>query len=171
MARCHTHLLISVVLAALPTAVGAQVESRSATIAVTLRVLPRATFDATAPGAELRGLDATLAPGDRLIVAPSRGVRTRVVYDGASQIEVRASAPVGPGGVQLAVRYLCAFGDGMTVSAAEPFDCAAGRLVPPGMGTASLPIAVGAEVSAVAASVAPGLYIGRVTLLAVNPGY
>ena len=170
MARSQRNLLLGVALALSPATLGAQVESRSATIAVTLRVLPHATFSATAADAELHALDATLAPGQRLTVAPSRGVRTRLVYDAAARIEVRATAPVGPGGVQLEVRYLWSFGDGMNLSAAEPFD-SAGRLVPPGTRMASLPIAVGADVSATAASVPPGLYSGRVTLLAVNPVY
>ncbi len=171
MARSHRNLLLGVALAVSPALLGAQVEPRSATIAVTLRVLPHATFSATAADAELHALDATLVPGQRLTVAPSRGVRTRLMYDAAARIEVHATAPVGPGGVQLAVRYLWSFADGMNLSAAGPFDSAADRLVSPGTGMASRPIAVGADVSATAASVPPGLYSGRVTLLAVNPIY
>lgn len=173
--RCRTRHLLVVVTAAAPHVLEAQplpeAQTRSATIAVTLRVLARAAFDEV-PDADMAGaLSATVARGERLRVAPAQGVGTRLVHDAATRVEISASAPVGPGGARLEVRYLCAFGDGLSVSATDPFDCAGAHVARPAPGRAGIQIGVGADVAAPTAGLPPGLYTGRVTLTAVHPGY
>lgn len=147
----------------------AQRESRSATVAVSLTVLPLASFE----GGTERPLAAEVIPGQPVRVDPSAGVRTRMTYNAATQVRVSGGPLVGPGGATVQVRFVCAFGGGMTVSAAEPFDCVDGLVAElGGLRTSSIPLAIGAEVRARdTREVAPGLYRGRVTLTATYPAY
>jgi len=144
-------------------------QSQSATVAVSLRVLPQAAFEADSG----RSVSAAVVPGQGLRIAPAAGVRTRMVYTAATQVVVSGAPLRGPGGAELRVRFLCAFGGGMTVSAAEPFDCVDGVVAGlDGARLASLPLAIGAELSGrETASLPPGLYRGRVTLTATHPAY
>ncbi|HET9012203.1 MAG TPA: hypothetical protein VFN38_10345, partial [Gemmatimonadaceae bacterium] len=91
----------------------AQRESRSATVSVSLTVLPQVAFD----GGSERPLSAEVLPGQAVRVSPSAGVRTRMTYNAATQVRVSGGPLVGPGGAVVQVRFVCAFGGGMTVSA------------------------------------------------------
>jgi hypothetical protein len=143
-------------------------QTQTATVAVSLRVLPQAAFDG--PG---DGVSATLVPGEALRIAPSAGARTRVVSTAATQVVVSGTPLLGPGGVTLRVRFTCAFGGGMTVSAAEPFDCVNGVVAGlDGTRLSSMPLAIGAELGArETAGLPAGVYAGRVTLTATHPAY
>jgi hypothetical protein len=142
--------------------------STSASVSVSLRVLPQASFD----GVEQR-VSGSVRPGDALRVDPSAGARTRMTYTAPMQVEVSGTPLLGPNGVTVRVRYVCAFDGGTTVSAAEPFDCVGGLAAGmAGARLASLPLAVGVELSArETLGVPPGLYVGRVTLTATHPAY
>jgi hypothetical protein len=144
------------------------VQSTSASVSVSLRVLPQASFD----GADQQ-MTASVLPGGGVRVDPSAGARTRMTYTAPMQVEVSGTALLGPGGAIVRVRYVCAFGGGTTVSAAEPFDCMGGLAAGlAGSRVASLPLAVGVELSArETLEVPPGLYVGRVTLTATHPAY
>lgn len=147
----------------------AQRESRSATVAISLTVLPQATVD----GGSERSLAAEVIPGEPVRIDPSAGFRTRMTYDAATQIRVSGGPLIGPGGATVQVRFVCVFGGGMTVSAAEPFDCVDGLVAQPGGArTSSMPLAIGAELSARdTRETKPGLYRGRVILTATYPAY
>lgn len=153
-------------LCALPAR--AQRESRSATVAVSVTVLPQASFEA-GNGHSLTG---EVIPGQPLRIDPSAGVRTRMTYDAATQVRVAGGPLIGPGGATVQVRFICAFGE-MTVSAGEPFDCVDGLVTPVGKArTSSMPLAIGAELSARDTREAKaGLYRGRVILMATYPAY
>jgi hypothetical protein len=163
---------IGVALAAtavLPAVCGAQQGSQSASVIVSLRILPHASFEG---GAE-QPISAAIAPGAALDVLPARGVRTRMTYNAPTTVVVSGTPLRGPGGATLPVRFVCAFGDGLSVSAAEPFDCVGGHLAAlEGGRVTSIPLAVGARLSAVeTAGVPPGEYTGVVTLTATYRGY
>jgi hypothetical protein len=145
-----------------------QSTSTSASVSVSLRVLPQASFD----GADQR-VTASVLPGDGVRVDPAAGARTRMTYTASMQVEVSGTPLFGPNGATVRVRYVCAFGGGMTVSAAEPFDCVGGLTAGlAGARVGSLPLAVGAELSArETLEVPPGLYVGRVTLTATHAVY
>jgi hypothetical protein len=142
--------------------------SASVSVSVSLRVLPQASFD----GADQQ-MAVSVLPGGGVRVDPSAGARTRMTYTAPMQVEVSGTPLFGPNGVTLRVRYVCAFGGGTTVSAAEPFDCIGGLAAGlAGARMASLPLAVGAELSARETLAVPaGLYVGRVTLTATQPAY
>lgn len=161
-------VLAGLVAVAAPVGAQAPRQAQSATVAVSLRVLPQASFDASD-----QGVSAAVVPGEALRIAPGAGVRTRMVYTAATQVVVRGTPLVGPGGATLRVRFVCAFGGGMTVSAAEPFDCVDGVVAGlDGTRLSSMSLAIGAELSArETAALPPGLYSGRVTLIATHPVY
>ena len=148
---------------------GAQQNTQSATVAVSLRVLPQASFEG---GAQQR-FSAGLVPGEPLHVHPAAGVRTRITYDATTKVIVTGTSLRGPGGPTIHVRYVCEFGGGTTATVAAGFDCAGGLVAGrDGARTTSLPLAVGAELSGVESlDVPPGLYTGRVTLTATHPAY
>jgi hypothetical protein len=152
------------------SSVGAQApgQTQTATVAVSLRVLPQAAFDGSGDG-----VSAALVPGQAWRIPPSAGARTRIVYTAATQVVVAGTPLVGPGGVALRVRFTCSFGGGMTVSAAEPFDCVHGIVAGrDGARLSSMPLAIGAELGAGEVVGLPaGLYAGRVTLTATQPAY
>ena len=164
-----TALLFVVALVVCAASAPAQPTSASASVALTLRVLPVASFEG---GAE-HPFSAELVPGEPLRVDPSAGVRTRMTYNAVTRVVVSGTPLTGPGGVTVHVRFVCAFGGGTTVSAAEPFDCIGGLLAGlDGSRTTTVPLAVGAELSGLETlHVPPGLYTGRVTLTATYPGY
>ena len=161
-------VLVAVFALCAPSA-HAQGESRSATVAVSLTVLPQASFE----GGGEHPLAADLIPGQPMRVDPSAGVRTRMTYNAAAQVRVSGGPLVGPGGATVQVRFVCAFGGGMTVSAAEPFDCVDGLVAEVGGArSSSMPLAIGAELSARdTRDTKPGLYRGRVILTATYPTY
>lgn len=160
--------VLVVVFALCAPSLRAQGESRSATVAVSLTVLPQASFE----GGD-HALAADVVPGRPMRVDPSAGVRTRMTYNAAAQVRVSGGPLVGPGGATVQVRFVCAFGDGMTVSAAEPFDCVDGLVAElGGARVSSMPLAIGAELSARdTRDTKPGLYRGRVILTATYPAY
>lgn len=147
----------------------AQRDTRTATVAVSVTVLPQTSFE----GGGERPLAAEVIAGQPMRVDPSAGVRTRMTYNAATQVRVSGGPLVGPGGATVQVRFVCAFGGGMTVSAAEPFDCVDGVVAElGGVRTSSMPLAIGAELSARDTRVVtPGLYRGRVVLTATYPAY
>lgn len=147
----------------------AQQHARSASVAVSLRVLPQASFEG---GAE-HPVAAALEPGVALRVEPAAGVRTRLTYNTATRVVVSGGPLRGPAGVTVQVRFVCAFGAGTTVWATEPFDCVGGLLAGlEAARTTTIPLSIGAELSARATrDLPPGLYSGRVTLTATHPGY
>jgi hypothetical protein len=161
-------VLAWLVAAAAPAGAQASRQTQTATVAVSLRVLPQAAFDG--PG---DGVSAAVVPGQALRIPPSAGARTRVVYTAATQVVVSGTPLVGPGGVTLRVRFTCSFGGGMTASAAEPFDCVDGIVAGlDGSRLSSMPLAIGAELAARETVGLPaGLYAGRVTLTATHPAY
>lgn len=152
-----------------PRLVEAQQHSRSATVTMSLRVLARASFE----GGTEHPLTAQIVGGEALRVEPADGVRTRMTYNAPTRVVVAGSRLVGPGGASIAVRYVCAIGTGMSVSAADPFDCASGTLALLVDGRMStVPLAVGAELTArETAGLPSGLYSGRVTLTAAQSTY
>jgi hypothetical protein len=167
--RLDAGILLGIVLLSSGLDANAQQVSQRATIAVSLRVLPLASFEAdTAPR-----FSTALAPGEPLRVEPAAGVRLRMRYDAATKVVVSGTPLIGPGGATVRVRYVCAFGGGTTVSAAEPFDCVGGLLAGlDGRGTTTIPLAIGAQLSALeTVDLLPGLYTGRVTLTATHGGY
>jgi hypothetical protein len=143
--------------------------SQSATVAVSLRVLPQASIER---GAE-EPFSAPLLPGQAIRIEPLSGMRARLTYNAATRVVVSGTQLRGPGGAIVQVRFVCAFGDGMSVSAAEPFDCVDGVVAElEGARTTTIPLAIGARLSATQTlDVPPGLYTGRVTLTATNAGY
>ncbi len=161
--------LFAAVLAVPGAPAVAQPQARSATVSVTMRVLPRASFEG---GTEHR-LSAELVPGDALYVDPRHGVRTRMTYNAATRVIVSGTALRGPTGATVEVRFVCAFGTGTTVSAAEPFDCVDGLVAElESASTTTIPLAIGAELSGLETrGLPPGLYRGLVTLTATHPGY
>jgi len=159
---------VSFLAAAASASSGAQLRSQSATVAVSLRVLPHASFEA-GPG---HRLSAELTPGEPLRVDPSAGVRTRIAYGAATVVTLTATPLRGPGGITVPVRVLCRFGAGVIVLAAEPFDCVGGLVAEPGGASVTVPIAVGAELSGPQTVGVPrGVYAGVVTLTAAPQGY
>ncbi len=166
--RHRAAVLLAVALTYASPAV-AQQQSRSATVAMSLRVLPQASFDG---GAGDR-VSAAVEPGDPARIDPVSGGRTRMTFNAATQVVVSGSPLRGPGGASVHVRFVCAFGGGMSVSAAEPFDCVNGLVAElEGARTTSIPLAVGVELSGLdTRDLPPGLYTGRVTLTATNPAY
>jgi hypothetical protein len=157
-------------LSGVVTSAGAQVsrQTQTATVAVSLRVLPQAAFDGTGDG-----VSAAVVPGQALRIPPSAGARTRVVTTAATQVVVSGTPLVGPGGATLRVRFTCSFGGGMSVSAAEPFDCGDGVVAGlDGSRLSSTSLAIGAELAAGETVGLPaGLYAGRVTLTATHSAY
>jgi hypothetical protein len=147
----------------------APAQSQSATVAVSLRVLPHASFER---GAETP-LSAAVVPGAGVRIAPSAGVRTRMTYDAATRVVVSGGPLRGPGGALVQVRFVCSFGDGMSVSASQPFDCVNGVVAElEGARTTTIPLAIGAVLSAAQTLDVPaGLYTGQVTLTATNAAY
>jgi hypothetical protein len=168
--RRLAYLMVVVWSAAAIAAAGAQPsrQSQTATVAVSLHVLPQASFDG--PG---DGVSAELVPGQGLRIPPSAGARTRVVYTAAMQVVVSGTPLLGPGGATLRVRFTCSFGGGLSVSAAEPFDCVDGVVAGlDGRRLSSMPLAIGAELAARETVGLPaGLYAGLVTLTATQPAY
>lgn len=152
-----------------PRAIEAQQHSRSATVTMSLRVLARASFE----GGTEHPLSAVIVGGEALRVEPSDGVQTRMTYNAPTRVAVAGSRLMGPGGASVTVRFVCAIGSGLSVSAAEPFDCVGGTLAVLQSGrTSTVPIAVGAHLLARETVDLPsGLYAGRVTLTAVYPAY
>jgi len=144
-------------------------QSQSATVAVSLRVLPQASFERATD----EPFSAPLLPGQAVRIEPSSGVRTRLTYNAATRVVVSGTPLRGPGGAVVQVRFVCAFGGGLSVSAAEPFDCVDGLVAElEGARTTTIPLAIGATLSATQTlDVPPGLYTGRVTLTATNAGY
>src|SRR3954468_5238902 len=145
--RSVRHIAVALLAAssAMATRAPAQqaVQSTSASVSVSLHVLPQASFD----GADQQ-VSASVLPGDALRVDPSSGARTRMTYTAPMQVEVSGTPLFGPNGATVRVRYVCAFGGGTTISAAEPFDCVGGLAAGlAGARVASLPLAVGAELS------------------------
>jgi hypothetical protein len=171
MSSTRSAVQLSLILALVlhGTGAGAQQQSQSAAVSVSLRVLPKAGFE---QGARTQ-FDAGLVAGEALRVAPMAGVRARMTYDVNTRVRVAGTVLRGPGGAIAEVRFVCAFGDGMTVSAAQPFDCADGVLARlEDARTTTIPLAVGAELSAQETLVLPpGLYRGLVTLIATHPAY
>ena len=163
----HVALIAPLLLA--PRPVEAQQHSRSATVPMSLRVLARASFE----GGTEHPLSAQIVGGEALRVQPADGVRTRMTYNAPTRVVVAGSRLVGPGGASVAVRYVCAIGTALSVSAAEPFDCASGTLAVLVDGRAStVPLGVGAELTARETTGLPsGVYAGRVTLTAVHPAH
>ena len=147
----------------------AQQQSRTATVSVLLTVLPQASFQAESE----RPMSADVVPGERVQIAPSAGVRTRLTYSASAQVRVSGGPLIWPGGAELPVRFVCAFGGGMTVSASDPFDCADGVLTATdGVRLTTIPLAVGAELSArTTRDTKAGLYGGRVVITATYPTY
>lgn len=143
-------------------------QTQTATVAVSLRVLPQASFDGG-----VDGVSAVVEPGQALHVLPSSGARTRIVTTAATQVVVSGTPLLGPGGATLRVRFTCSFGGGLSVSAAEPFDCADGVVAGlDGARLSSMPLAIGAELGAgETAGLPAGLYAGRVTLTATQSAY
>lgn len=143
-------------------------QTQTATVAVSLRVLSQSAFDG--PG---DGVWASLEPGQALRILPSGGARTRVVTTAATQVVVSGTPLLGPGGAMLRVRFTCSFGGGLSVSAAEPFDCVDGVVAGlDGARLSSMPLAIGAELGArETAGLPAGLYAGRVTLTATQSAY
>ena len=152
-----------------PRLVEAQQHSRSATVTMSLRVLARASFE----GGTEHPLSAQIVGGEALRVGPTDGVRTRMTYNAPTRVVVAGSPLKGPGGASVAVRYVCAIGTGLSLSAAEPFDCVGGTVAVLQSGqTSTVPIAVGAHVTArETVGIPSGFYAGRVTLTAVLPAY
>lgn len=151
------------------TVVRAQAQAATATVSVSLRVLPQASFE----GGPTHGFSALVVPGEALRIDPASGVRTRMTYNAVTKVTVTGTPLRGPGGASVQVRFVCAFGDGLTVSASEPFDCIGGLMADlEHAQTTTIPLAIGAELSAVATlDVPPGLYTGTITLTATHPGY
>ena len=147
-------------------AIEAQQHSRSASVAMSLRVLPSASFD----GGSGYALSAVMVGGVALRVDPSNGVHTRMTYNVPTRVDVAGSPLVGPDGASVTVRFLCSIGTRVSVSAAEPFDCGGGTMAALQSGpTSSVPIAVGVQLLARdTAGLPAGLYAGRVTLTAVH---
>jgi hypothetical protein len=143
-------------------------QTQTATVAVSLRVLPQAAFEG--PG---DGVSAAVEPGQALRIPPSAGARVRVVTMAATQVVVSGTPLVGPGGATIRVRFTCSFGGGLSVSAAEPFDCVDGVVAGlDGARLSSVPLAIGAELGARETVGLPaGLYAGRVTLTATHSAY
>ena len=150
-------------------AIEAQQHSRSASVTMSLRVLPSASFE----GGSGHPLSAVIVGGVALRMDPSDGVKARMIYNVPTRVVVAGSPLVGPDGASVTVRFVCAIGTGVSVSAAEPFDCVGGTLAVLQSGrTSSVPIAVGAQLPARDTVGLPaGLYAGRVTLTAVHPAY
>lgn len=163
------HLLSLVAIALMARLAEAQQRVETASVSVSLRVLPQSSFDG---GAERR-MSAEVVPGTAWRVVPGAGVRTRLTYSAATQVVVTGTPLVGPGGTRVRVRFVCAFGDGMTVSADEAFDCVGGlRAGVTEARTATMPLAIGAELSArETLDVPDGLYSGRLTLTASYTEY
>ncbi len=152
-----------------PRAIEAQQQVRSATVTTSVRVLARASFD----GETEHSLSAVIVGGQALRVEPTDGVQTRLTYNASTRVVVTGSPLRGPGGASVAVRYVCAIGTALSLSAAESFDCGSGTVAVLRRGrTATVPIAVGAQLAARETVGVPlGLYAGRVTLTAVLPAY
>ena len=163
--------MVVLVASLLPLARSASAQrfSTSATIAVTVRVLPVASFD----GGATHDLAASLEPGVTRRIEPADGAQTRMTYNAATKVVVRGTTLRGPGGASVAARLLCARGEAGAAVATTPFDCEAGHvaeLTEPR--AATVPLAVGAEIDAAATRHLPaGVYVGQVTFVAVNPGY
>lgn len=167
--RCVVRCSLIAPLLLTPRAIEAQQHSRSATVTMSLRVLARASFE----GGTEHPLSAVIVGGEALRVEPTDGVQTRMTYNAPTRVVVAGSPLVGPGGASVTVRYLCAIGTGLSVSASEPFDCVGGTLAVLRSGwTSTVPIAVGAQLLArETVNLPSGLYAGRVTLTAVHPAY
>jgi hypothetical protein len=141
----------------------------SATIAVSARVLPVASFE----GGATHDLSALLEPGVARRIEPGDGAQTRMTYNAATKVVVSGTMLRGPGGAVVTARLLCARGAPNTAATNEAFDCDAGYVAPiEGARATTVTLAVGANVDAFASRNVPaGLYIGQVTLVASNPGY
>lgn len=152
-----------------PRAMEAQQHFRSATVTTSVRVLARASFE----GGTEHSLSAVIGGGEALRVEPTEGVRTRMMYNATTRVVVAGSPLRGPGGASVAVRYVCAIGTTLSLSAAEPFDCVGGTVAVLRSGqTSTVAIAVGAHVTArETVGIPSGFYAGRVTLTAVLPAY
>lgn len=167
--RSVIRLCVSVPLLLTPRVIAAQQYSTSTTLGMSLRVLPHASFK----GGTERPLSTVIVGGESLDVHPMDGVQTRVTFNAPTHVTVTGSPLVGPGGVIVAVRYVCAIGAGFSMSISDSFDCASVTLATPRRrGTAAMPIAVGAQLAArETLGMRPGVYAGRVTLTAVDPAY
>lgn len=147
----------------------AQQQSSSASVRMSVRVLPAASFE---EGSEQR-ISGVILGGMAPRVEPFDGVQTRMRYDVPTRVVVAGSPLVGPDGARVTVRFVCAIGTRVSVPGAEPFDCVGGTLaVLNGALTSAVPIAVAAQLSAQETAGLPaGLYAGRVTVTAVHPAY
>lgn len=150
-------------------AMEAQQHSGSASVTMSLRVIPSASFE----GGSGAPLSAVVVGGVALRVDPSDGVHTRMTYNVPTRVVVAGPPLVGPDGASITVRFVCAIGSRVSVSAAAPFDCGGGTLAVLHRGrTSTVPIAVGARLTAQdTAGLPAGLYAGRVTLTAVYPAH
>lgn len=147
----------------------AQHFAATTTIAVTLRVLPVASFE----GGATHDLSAMLEPGVARRIEPADGARTRMTYNAETKVVASGTALRGPDGATVRARFLCARGGPNAGTADEAFDCDTGYVAPIAGGRATtVALAVGAEIDASASRNAPaGLYLGQVTFVASNPGY
>jgi hypothetical protein len=163
--------LILLVACLLPFArpASAQRFAATATIAVTLRVLPVASFE----GGATHDLSAMLEPGVARRIEPADGARTKMTYNAATKVVASGTTLRGPGGATVTARFLCARGAPNAGTADEAFECETGYVAPIAGGRATtISLAVGAEIDASASrSVPAGVYVGQVTLVASNPGY
>jgi hypothetical protein len=141
----------------------------SATIAVSARVLPVASFE----GGATHDFSALLEPGVARRIEPAHGARTRMTYNATTKVVASGTTLRGPGGVTVTPRFLCAIGGSGAPIADNAFDCDAGYVAPIEGGRATtVSLAVGAEIDASASRNVPaGLYVGQVTFVATNPGY
>jgi hypothetical protein len=171
MPRRHPHWiapLAVVLLLAAPDRAAAQRHAGSASIGVSLRVLPVASFE----GGPSHRLAVTIAPGRALYVEPAAGVRTRMTYNAPTRVVATTADFRGPGGASVRPVLVCAAGAAGAAVASVPFDCRAGLLTAPGSRAAALPLAVGASLAAHATrGLPPGLYVGVVTLEASHRAY
>jgi hypothetical protein len=147
----------------------AQRFAATATIAVTARVLPVASFE----GGATHDLSTVLEPGVARRIEPADGARTRMTYNAVTKVVATGTMLHGPGGATVTARFLCARGAPNTGSVDEAFECDSGYVAPIAGGRATIiSLAVGAEIDASASRRVPaGLYVGQVTLVASNPGY
>ena len=154
-------------LFAVPVHVHAQQQTRTASVAVSLRVLPRASFE----GGADRPFSVDVVPGEVVEIAPSAGVRTQMSYSAPVRVHVSGGELVGPDGAVWPVRLVCSFGAAKTVSGSERIDCADG-VVTDGARLGSIPLAVGVELSGrTTRGMGPGMYVGRVVMTASHSTY
>lgn len=162
-------LVFSILLLACGRTAAAQQFSTSATIGVSLRVLPSASFE----GGATHSIAAMVTPGERVVVAPASGVRTRMTYNADTRVRVTATPLRGPRGASVTAVLQCEIGVTNSIVPTSTFSCDEGFVATlADSRTSSVPLAVGATLPASATRQLPaGLYVGQVTLVATNPGY